>query len=224
MRYDLQQWARGLDLRPPSLKVMLVYLASRANKENCCWPGQKTICSDTGYRKSTVQRGLGELEELGYIRRVKRNINRQGPRSDLIYVLGPARPEQETRCTSAAEKPKRQDAEANKGTPQIGGRVPPKRRGAHPKLGPLYKEELSDEISQKCARAHQPAAPGNHGKVLVELDSPEWRAWQTYLRTVLGKPGSTHTTLTTDDGRLINGWRFTSRWPPGHELFEEAAE
>ncbi|MCC0042413.1 MAG: helix-turn-helix domain-containing protein [Rhodobiaceae bacterium] len=190
---------------------MLVYLASRANKENCCWPGQKTICSDTGYRKSTVQRGLGELEELGYIRRVKRNINRQqGPRSDLIYVLGPARPEQETRCTSAAEKPKRQDAEANKGTPKLEGGCPQNGGGHTQNWGLYIKKNYQMKFHRNAHALTSPLRLGIMGK---------FSSSSTVRNGVLGRPISGqfwaspdrhHTTLTTDDGRLINGWRFNA--------------
>ncbi|MFN0262255.1 helix-turn-helix domain-containing protein [Tepidamorphus sp. 3E244] len=224
MRYDLQKWARSLELRPPSLKAVLVYLASRANKENCCWPSQQTISADTGHGESTVQRGLAELESLGYIRREKRNASKRGPRTDLIYVLGPAPAKPQCQPVREAKRRARQGADANEGTPQIGGSIPPNQRGAPPKSGPLYKEELSEEISKKGIRDCQAGVARDDGKVLVERDSPEWCAWQTYLRTVLGKPGSAYATLTADDGRLVSGWRFASRWPPGHVQFSEAAE
>jgi len=48
---------------------------------------------------------------------------------------------------------------------------------------------------------------GAGGPVRIELDTPQWRAWQEHLRKTTGK-GTPH------DRDF--GWIFPSLWPPGH--------
>ena len=62
--------ARRSDLSPAERHVLLV-LAWRANAEMECWPSEETIMADTGLSKSTVQRALKRLMELGVITVIK---------------------------------------------------------------------------------------------------------------------------------------------------------
>jgi len=51
-------------------------------------------------------------------------------------------------------------------------------------------------------------------KVHVKADTPEWEAWQAYLKKTTGKG-------TPADRKF--GWYFDSIWPPGHPLRQEDA-
>ena len=53
--------------------------------------------------------------------------------------------------------------------------------------------------------------------VFVEKDTPEWLAWRAWK-------GNTFPTIDGNvDGRRCIGWRFASRWPPGHPDQEKAS-
>jgi uncharacterized protein YdaU (DUF1376 family) len=45
------------------------------------------------------------------------------------------------------------------------------------------------------------------GQVHVEIDTPQWRAWQAHLRKTTGKGSPQDKSF---------GWSFPSLWPPGH--------
>ena len=51
-------------------------------------------------------------------------------------------------------------------------------------------------------------------KVHVKMDTPQWEAWQAYLRKTTGKGSPQDRDF---------GWRFESEWPPGHPLPPEGA-
>jgi uncharacterized protein YdaU (DUF1376 family) len=50
-------------------------------------------------------------------------------------------------------------------------------------------------------------------KVHVKVDTPEWEAWQSYLKRTTGQGTAT-------DKKF--GWHFDSLWPPGYPLGQEA--
>jgi hypothetical protein len=51
-------------------------------------------------------------------------------------------------------------------------------------------------------------------KVHIKVDTPEWEAWQAYLKKTTGKG--------TPTDRYF-GWYFDNIWPPGHPLRREDA-
>lgn len=57
-------WARKM---PAPRKLVLIYLADRANSEHRTWPSVATICDETGLGRSTVFRALEELRDAGYV-------------------------------------------------------------------------------------------------------------------------------------------------------------
>jgi DNA-binding MarR family transcriptional regulator len=78
-------WAFSTPL-PTSPKFVLVVLADLADEADSCFPGQARIASSTGCSVSTVQRALKDLEEAGYIERVRRH-REGGFRTSDRYVL-----------------------------------------------------------------------------------------------------------------------------------------
>ena len=60
-------WAWSLDIKPASLKLLLLSMADRADEEHCCFPSIDRLVRDTGLNKKTVQQGLGELVARGLI-------------------------------------------------------------------------------------------------------------------------------------------------------------
>jgi uncharacterized protein YdaU (DUF1376 family) len=63
----------------------------------------------------------------------------------------------------------------------------------------------------------KPSVSGEVGaikKVHVKTDTPQWKAWQTYLKEITGKG-------TPADKNF--GWYFDREWPPGHPLGRQVA-
>jgi DNA-binding transcriptional ArsR family regulator len=85
--HQATKWARVQNLHKTP-KAVLLNLADRADpRTDYCFPGQKTIASDTGLSERTVRRALTYLEECGYIKRWERR-RRDGYRSsDGIEIL-----------------------------------------------------------------------------------------------------------------------------------------
>ena len=63
-------------------KLVYAKLLSYAWNNNLVFPGQETMAEDIGSSKSTVNRGIQELEEKGWL-----NIQRRGQGKTNLYVL-----------------------------------------------------------------------------------------------------------------------------------------
>lgn len=62
------------DIQKSSLKFILVALADYANEVGEAYPSIDTVCKKTALNKKTVQAGLLELQELGYLRDTGRKV------------------------------------------------------------------------------------------------------------------------------------------------------
>ena len=67
-------------------KSVYMYLRDRMDCERRCWPGIKRIGADLKLSRSTVKRALKELEERGYLRRIRRKRENGGSTSNLYIV------------------------------------------------------------------------------------------------------------------------------------------
>ena len=65
----------------PIAKLAYAKLLSYAWHNNLVFPGQETMADDIGSSKSTVNRGIQELEEKGWL-----NIQRRGQGKTNLYV------------------------------------------------------------------------------------------------------------------------------------------
>lgn len=66
--------------------LVAFYLINRADQENTCFPGVKTIAKDCHMSTRTVQRALNDLEEAGFIKRESRFHEMGGQRSNMYYL------------------------------------------------------------------------------------------------------------------------------------------
>lgn len=60
-------WAWGLQIKPATLKLILLALADRADENHCCFPGISRLEKDTSLDKKTIQSGINALIEKGVI-------------------------------------------------------------------------------------------------------------------------------------------------------------
>lgn len=73
------------DLPPRACSVYL-YLFQRCYDKESCFPSISTICSDMKLSRSTVKRAISDLENAGFIMKVRRYRENGGCTSNL-YVL-----------------------------------------------------------------------------------------------------------------------------------------
>lgn len=69
--------------------LVVFYLINRANNELTCFPCIKTIARECNMSARTVQRALGDLEEVGLVRKESRFYEQGGQRSNLYYLQIP---------------------------------------------------------------------------------------------------------------------------------------
>lgn len=69
------------------------FLVSSAGQKGKCWPSMKTIAANCGCSQTAAREAIGELERLGFIRRVKRYQDRPNgsvrQTSNVYYILEP---------------------------------------------------------------------------------------------------------------------------------------
>ena len=86
-RHIAKVWS--LEFPSPTHKFIALCIARMSIKSGLCWAKQKTIAADTGFHVKTVARALGELEELGWIRR-QGFLRKNGQRgADHIWLTLP---------------------------------------------------------------------------------------------------------------------------------------
>lgn len=71
---------------PHRAKSVYMYLCDRADKNNTCFPGIKTIAKELNLSASTVKRALHDLERSDFISKTPRQRENGGNSSNL-YVL-----------------------------------------------------------------------------------------------------------------------------------------
>ncbi len=67
MSVDATRWAWKADLRPASLKLVLLSLADRADEHHRCFPSTTRLSEDTGLDLKTVKSALQKLSIAGVI-------------------------------------------------------------------------------------------------------------------------------------------------------------
>lgn len=60
-------WAWSVDIKPATLKLILLSMADRADEVHQCFPSISRLVKDTGLNQKTVQKGLLEMIEMGVI-------------------------------------------------------------------------------------------------------------------------------------------------------------
>lgn len=73
-------WAWDLDIKPATLKLILLSMADRADEYHTCYPSNSRLEKDTGLNIKTVQTGILKLIEMGLI---KDTGKRKGPTNSV---------------------------------------------------------------------------------------------------------------------------------------------
>lgn len=78
-------WAFALDLKPASLKFLLVALSDFANQEGEMFPSLEALCAKTSLDRKTVIAGITELERIGFLTDTGKRVGRT--RQVKVYSL-----------------------------------------------------------------------------------------------------------------------------------------
>lgn len=78
-------WAFTLPLKP-SAKVVLLAIADFADENGVCWPSLSTLAERATQSRATVQRRVGEMQDLGILTRFERRREDGGRASDELRL------------------------------------------------------------------------------------------------------------------------------------------
>jgi DNA-binding MarR family transcriptional regulator len=71
---------------PHRARAVYMYLKDRAGKDNSCWPAIGTVARELSLSRSTVKRGIKDLERAGLLRKEPR-YRENGSRSSCLYTI-----------------------------------------------------------------------------------------------------------------------------------------
>jgi DNA-binding transcriptional ArsR family regulator len=134
-------------------RTVLRALAARTDQSGVCWPSQALLADDTGLSRSTINRALAYLEEVGLIARIKRSSQSRGGRtSDLISVNLDDRLEfisyDEWLSTHRIGRPKKVDPKSHRDDPK-----------SHPARSKVARCDSNQKKNQQEPTGYLPATP-----------------------------------------------------------------
>lgn len=101
MSIRMLTWAFDLEIRPASVKFVLIALADAADDANICWPSVAAICRKTSLERKTVMSAIHTLEERGYLRD---SGARKGATGQVkVYEIGHAKESENGTVSKSAE-------------------------------------------------------------------------------------------------------------------------
>ncbi|WP_052702655.1 helix-turn-helix domain-containing protein [Pseudoalteromonas piscicida] len=71
-------WAWKQEVKPATLKLLLLSIADRADEYHCCFPSIMRLAKDTGLNEKTVNSNLRKLESLGIISDTGKRVGERG--------------------------------------------------------------------------------------------------------------------------------------------------
>lgn len=92
MSFKATIWAWNQEVSAPTVRLVLLAVANRANQDGECWPSQARLAEDCRLSSRTVWASLKWLEENVFIRR-KGQRRKNGTRSSDLIVLNMSQPD-----------------------------------------------------------------------------------------------------------------------------------
>ncbi|MBR0931709.1 helix-turn-helix domain-containing protein [Bradyrhizobium diazoefficiens] len=86
MSWQATAWALRQKVEPPARKLLLLVLATYADKHGICWPSQETLAQDTGMSLDTIQRHTKKLKNEEFLS-ISRPPKRRGQWQTFVYQL-----------------------------------------------------------------------------------------------------------------------------------------
>ena len=183
---------------PPTTKLILFALASRANKEDQCWPSIGKLCADTGLQRRTVQLHLARLVKQGVVVRETRS-----GRSNVLRLNLEARSEVTGPIAGVANATSAADHSLSKGCTTC---TPP----AHVVHPPVH------QVHPTCA-SHAPEVKREENKKQKEK---EQRSVDSVDRSDLNASFSEAKWWKTEAGMIAKGVELAQPAAPGESGYQ----
>lgn len=87
MSVEVTAWAWRQQVGSARGKLLLIKLADSANDDGISWPSVRTLARQTEISKSAVDRNLRELEQRGFVQRLRRARSNGSNSSNVYRVL-----------------------------------------------------------------------------------------------------------------------------------------
>ena len=71
-----------------NLKLVFILMANYADEKDCCYPSQPTLARQAGVSIKTIQRVIEKLEELGFVKTLRKGTGNKSSLYQLIFYLG----------------------------------------------------------------------------------------------------------------------------------------
>lgn len=71
-----------------NLKLVFILMANYADERDCCYPSQPTLARQAGVSVKTIQRVIEKLEELGFVKTLRKGTGNKSSLYQLIFSLG----------------------------------------------------------------------------------------------------------------------------------------
>ena len=105
MSWKAVDWATDADVGSPTLKLILILLANKADERFSCFPSIRTLMAESGAGRSTVLRALKTLEADGLVTRRAQFHDSGAQRSSRYFLNHPDAPHVSPRPDSTPPGP-----------------------------------------------------------------------------------------------------------------------
>ena len=92
MSWKALDWATGINVGSPTMRLILILLANKADEQFSCYPSVRTLMAESCAARSTVLDALKRLEHEGLIKRVAQYHESGAQRSSRYFLNHPDAP------------------------------------------------------------------------------------------------------------------------------------
>jgi DNA-binding transcriptional MocR family regulator len=89
MSWKALDWATDINVGSPTMRLILILLANKADEQFSCYPSVRTLMAESCAARSTVLNALNRLEREGLITRVAQYHESGAQRCSLYFLNHP---------------------------------------------------------------------------------------------------------------------------------------
>ncbi|MBJ8340449.1 helix-turn-helix domain-containing protein [Antrihabitans sp. YC3-6] len=168
MSWKAVDWATDADVGSPTLKLILILLANKADERFSCFPSIRTLMAESGAGRSTVLRALKTLEAGGLVTRRAQFHDSGAQRSSRYFLNHPDAPHVSPRPDSTPPGPNSKLRPVRRETEGVSYRDPtgePVVDPINPSIEP--PSESSDAAVELLQRLPPPWTVGRRDRLLL---------------------------------------------------------
>jgi hypothetical protein len=92
MSWKALDWATDINVGSPTMRLILILLANKADEQFSCYPSVRTLMAESCAARSTVLKALNRLEHEGFITRVAQYHESGAQRCSRYFLNHPDAP------------------------------------------------------------------------------------------------------------------------------------